>query len=54
MEYCNFGSVEEYSFMKQQMKEDEMREIASCCLLGMNDLHSRNFAHGVIVYVRAK
>ena len=54
MEYCNLGSVEEYSCMKQQMKEDEMREIASCCLLGMSDLHSRNFAHGVIVCVRAK
>ena len=54
MEYCNLGTVEEYSYMNQQLEESEVREIASCCLLGMNDLHSRNFAHGVIVYVRAK
>ena len=54
MDYCNLGTVEEYSYMNQQMEESEMREIASCCLLGMSDLHSRNYTHRVVVYVRVK
>ena len=52
MNYYILESVVEYICMNQQMKEDEMRGIASCCVLGMNDLHSHNYAQEVIVYVR--
>ena len=41
-----------YSFDKclphgNHLTEDEIREITSCCLLGLNDIHSRNLIHGV-------
>ena len=30
------------------LNEDELREIASCCLLGLDFLHSQYMSHGVI------
>ena len=48
MENCDLGSVEKCMYMKNRMKEDDIREIASCCLLGLDYLHSRNIIHGVI------
>ena len=41
-------SVREYMRMGSEMKETELREIASCCLLGLDYLHSRNIKHGVV------
>lgn len=41
-------SVREYMRMGSGMKETELREIASCCLLGLDYLHSRNIKHGVV------
>ena len=41
-------SVREYMRMRSGMTETELREIASCCLLGLDYLHSRNINHGVV------
>lgn len=41
MEYCDLGSLEVILTSKNRMKEDALREIASCCLLGLDFLHSR-------------
>lgn len=49
MENCELGSVEKYMYKKNR-KEDIIRVIASCCLLGLDYLHSRNVIHGVIGY----
>ena len=48
MEYCDLGSLEELFAANYRMKEEELREIASCCLLGLDSLHSRNIMHGVV------
>ena len=29
------------------MKEDELREVVSCCLLGLSYLHNKNIIHRV-------
>ena len=48
MENCEFGSLEKYMDKMVSLNEDELREIASCCLLGLDFLHSRHIIHGVI------
>ena len=50
MEYCDVGSIQEYMDMNNRLTEDEMREIASCCLLGIEYLHSRDYSHEVMEY----
>ena len=47
MEYCDLGSMEEYMRMNKTLTEDALREITSCCLLGLAYLHSPNSIHGV-------
>ncbi len=47
MEYCDLGSLEKYMRMNEKRTEDAMREITSCCLLGLAYLYSHNFLHGV-------
>ena len=47
-EYCDLGPLEELFAANYQMKEEELRDIASCCLLGLDSLHSRNIMHGVV------
>ena len=34
-----------------RLTEEELREIVSCCLLGLSYLHSRNIMHRVLVVV---
>ena len=34
------------------MKEDELREVVSCCLLGLSYLHKRNMIHQVMTRMR--
>ena len=41
------GSMEEYMHMNKTLREEALREITSCCLLGLNFLHSHNSIHGV-------
>ena len=50
MENCELGSVQEYKCIQKQRKVKDIREIASCCLLGLDYLHSRNIIHGVTEY----
>ncbi|KAK8830358.1 hypothetical protein WA577_006044 [Blastocystis sp. JDR] len=45
MEYCHCGSIGSYLRNGNQFTEDELREIASCCLLGMDYLHRRKIIH---------
>ena len=47
MEYCDLGSMGEYMRMNKTLTEDALREITSCCLLGLDFLHSHNSIHGV-------
>ena len=48
MENCEFGSLMKYMDKRERLSEDELREIASCCLLGLDFLHSQYMSHGVI------
>ena len=48
MENCELGSLKDYMSMNEKLNEDALREIASCCLLGLNFLHSQNIIHGVV------
>ena len=45
MEYCHCGSVGAYLRSGNRLKEDELREVVSCCLLGLSYLHNRNVMH---------
>lgn len=47
MEYCPCGSLADYIRNENQLNESELREIASCCLLGLDYLHKRNIIHKV-------
>ena len=47
MEYCDLESLEKYKYMNETLTEEALREITSCCLLGLVYLHLRNFSHGV-------
>ena len=48
MENCELGSLDEYIHYNGTLNEDEVREIASCCLLGLDYLRSLNTMHGVV------
>ena len=47
MEYNDIGSLSELALMKYRLKKDELREIASYCLLGLDCLHSHHIIHAV-------
>lgn len=47
MEYNDIGSLDELAVMKYRIKKDELREIASCCLISLDYLHSRHIIHAV-------
>ena len=49
MENCALESFSEYMDVNDRLNEDELRAIASCCLLGLDFLHSHHSMHGVIV-----
>ena len=48
MEYCSCGSVGAYLRNGNRLKEEELREIVSCCLLGLRYLHNMRIIHRVI------
>ena len=48
MEYCAYGSIDSYLKNGNRLKEEELREIMGCCLLGLSYLHDRNVIHGVV------
>ena len=47
MEYCQCGSIGTLLNSGYVLNEEELREIASCCLLGLDSLHKLNNIHGV-------
>ena len=49
MEYCHCGSIASYLRRGNRLNEEELRAIASCCLLGLSYLHKRNVAHRVFI-----
>ena len=48
MEYCRCGSVGNYIKSGVPFTEEELKEIVSCCLLGLHNLQSKNIIHPVI------
>ena len=48
MENCEVGSLKKYMEKRKRLSEDELSEIASSCLLGLDFLHSRHIIHGVV------
>ena len=47
MEYCHCGSMRTLQNSRYVLNEEELREVASCCLLGLNTLHKLNIIHRV-------
>ena len=47
MEFCHCGSLGEFIREGNRLNEDELRDIASCCLLGLEYLHKSGYMHGV-------
>ena len=50
MEYCHCGSIRTYLNSGYVLNESELRETASCCLLGLSYLHNMNIIHRVVNY----
>ena len=48
MEYCHCGSIASFVRNGNRLTEDELREIITCCLLGLHYLHNRNILHRVV------
>lgn len=48
MESCKLGSLKDYMDLNVGLNEEALREIASCCLLGLEFLHSHLIIHGVV------
>ena len=46
MEYCRHGSLRD-KMKTMAFDEEEIRDIASCCLLGLNHLHKNKIIHRV-------
>ena len=47
MEYGQCGSMRALLDSGYVLNEEELRELASCCLLGLNTLHKLNIVHRV-------
>ena len=47
MENCNCYSLSRFLERRDYMIEEQLREIARGCLLGLNYLHERGIIHGV-------
>ena len=47
MEYCRCGSLRAFIGKGNRLKESELREIASCCLLGLDYLRKCKIIHRV-------
>ena len=47
MDYCRCGSLSSYIKGGNGLIEEELREVASCLLLGLEYLHSNNVVHRV-------
>ena len=49
-------SISLYDFVRNDngFTESELREIASCCLLGLDYLHKHNLSHSVCIWIVAQ
>ena len=47
MEISHCYSLIEVIKSKYRVNEDELRDITTCCLLGLEYLHKSGFVHGV-------
>ena len=47
MEYCHCGSIAAYLRKGNRLSEEELREVVSCCLLGLSYLHAKKIIHRV-------
>lgn len=47
MEFCHYGSLAAYNGNRKVLNEDVLREVISCCLLGLVYLHNQNIVHRV-------
>ena len=47
MEYFECGSIATFLKRRNYLTEKELREIASCCLIAMSALRSKELIHGV-------
>ena len=47
MENCNCYSLSRFLERRDYMTEEQLREIARGCLLGLSYLHERGIIHGV-------
>ena len=47
MNYFTGKTLSEYQWESIPLDARQLREIASCCLLGMDYLHNRGILHGV-------
>lgn len=47
MEYCPYGTLSDYVRKGNRLNESELRDIAACCFLGLNYLHTKHIVHRV-------
>ena len=47
MEYCQCGSMRTLLDSGYLLNEEDVREVVSCCLLGLDSLHKLNIIHRV-------
>ena len=50
MEYCKYGSIQDYLTNGNHLIEQELRDVTSCCLLGLDYLHNENIIHSVFYF----
>ena len=48
MEFCHCGSLGAFIRAGNRLSEDELREIAGCCLFGLHYLHRLMVVHRVV------
>ena len=49
MENCDCYTMSQFMERQNYMTEEQVREIARGCLLGLNYLHERGILHGVSI-----
>ena len=49
MEYCDGGSLRDLLHSDVKLSENEIREIASCCVLGLHEIHRNKIIHSVFI-----
>ncbi len=47
MEYLQTYTLDAFVRSRIALSEEELREIASCCLLGLDSIHNHRVLHGV-------